>query len=81
MVSREVWRTENRLVLVDIRNDVVDLLSRVSETRKCSWDRLVDDLHRSATDQFLHLDESEVWLDAGGVTVHHETDRAGGCEH
>src|SRR6185295_9718694 len=33
-----------------------------------------DDLHRTATDELLELDQRQVGLDAGGVAVHHQAD-------
>src|SRR5215216_2330836 len=42
---------------------------------------LVDNLHRAATNQLLELDQREVWLDSGGVAVHHEADRSSGRDH
>ena len=53
----------------------------VAEPAQRPRDRLVDDRHRAAADQLLHLDEAEVGLDAGRVAVHHQADRAGRREH
>ena len=50
----------------------------VAEPAQRPRDRLVDDRHRAAADQLLHLDQAEVGLDAGGVAVHHQPDRPGG---
>src|SRR5205814_2963119 len=39
------------------------------------------DLQHAAADQLLVLDQGDVRLDAGGVAVHHESDRPGGGDH
>ena len=38
---------------------------------------MVDDRHRPAADQLLHLDQAEIRLDAGGVAVEQQADGAG----
>ena len=77
----EVRRALDRLVLVDVLDDLGDLGLRVAEPLQRRRDRLVDDLHHAAADQLLVLDERDVRLDAGGVAVHHEADGAGGRQH
>ena len=81
VVRLKVWCTDDRLVLIDVGNDVVDLLSAVTKAAKCTRDCLVDDAHGAATDHLLELHETEVWLNTSGVAVHHEADGAGWCEH
>ena len=54
---------------------------RVAEPLQRHRHRLVDDLHQPAADQLLVLDQRDVRLDAGGVAVHHEADRAGRRQH
>src|SRR5688500_16645150 len=61
----------------DEANDVLDLLLRIPEILERGRDRLVDDLEVAATGQLLELDESEVRLDPGGITIHLQTDGAG----
>src|SRR3712207_8658579 len=41
----------------------------------------VDDLEVAAAGELLELHEGEVGLDAGGVAIHHEADRARGGDH
>ena len=53
----------------------------VAELAQRTRDGLVDDGHRAAADQLLHLHQTEVGLDAGGVAVHHQADGAGGRQH
>src|SRR5690606_11437188 len=43
-------------------------------------DGVVNDLDQTAADQLLVLNQGQLGLDAGGVAVHHEADRAGGCD-
>ena len=56
-------------------------LGVVPELVECSRHGLVDELHRAPADELLRLHERELGLDAGRVAVHHEADRAGGCQH
>ena len=53
----------------------------VAEPTELARHRLVDDGHRTAADQLLGLDQTEVGVDAGGVGVEHEADGAGRREH
>ncbi len=77
VVGPQPRRPEDRLVLVDIGDDRLDLLRRVPEPPQRPRHGLVDDEHRPATDQLLGLGQRQVRLDAGGVTVHHQADRSG----
>ena len=77
----QVRRALDRLLLVDVGDDVVDLRGGVAELLERHRHRLVDDLHHPAADQLLVLDQRDVGLDAGGVAVHHEADGAGRREH
>ena len=69
------------LALVDVGEDVLDLLRAVAELAQGGRDGLVDDLEEALADELLVLDEGDVGLDAGGIAIHHERDRAGGREH
>ena len=53
----------------------------VAELGQGPGHRLVDDRHRAAAHELLRLHEPEVGLDAGGVAVHQQADRAGRREH
>ena len=81
VLGDQVRRTDDRLVLVDVGDDVVDLLGHVAEPGQRPRDRLVDDRHRPATDELLGLHQTEIGLDAGGVAVEHERDGAGRGQH
>ena len=74
-------RAFDRLVLVDVVDDRVDLRRRVAELPERHRHGLVDDLHQPAADELLVLHERDVGLDAGRVAVHHEADGAGRREH
>src|SRR4029079_18174678 len=76
----EVRGTLDRLVLVDVVEDLADLLRAIAELAEGRRDGLVDDLEEALTDELLVLDEGDVRLDAGRVAIHHEGDRAGGGE-
>jgi len=81
MLRREMRRAQDRLLFRDVGDDVVDLRFVVTEAAQRTRDRLVDDRHRSAADELLHLHQPEVGLDAGGVAVHEEPDGARGGQH
>ena len=70
--SREAGRADDRAVLVDVGDDLLDLLVAVAERLQRERDGAVDDRHLAAADQLLELDEREVGLDAGRVAVHQE---------
>src|SRR5438477_8317366 len=53
----------------------------LSQCLELQWDGLVDYLEVAAARQLLEFDQGEVGLDAGGVAVHHQPDRAGGGDH
>ena len=78
VLGDEVGRPEDRLLGVDVSDDVGDLPLVVPEVGEGAWHRAVDDRHRAAADELLRLDETELRFDAGGVGIHHEADRAGG---
>ncbi len=81
VLGLEVGCAEDGLVLVDVGDDLVDLGLGVFEVAQRTGHRLVDDRHRAAAHQLLELHQPEVGLDAGGVAIHHEADRARGSEH
>ena len=58
-------------------DNLFDLLGVVAEALEGGRYGVVDDLQHAAADKLLVLDESDVGLDAGGVAIHHEGDRAG----
>ena len=80
VLGGDVRRTQQRLVLVDVGDDVSDLVLGVPEPAQRTGHRLVDDRHRPAADELLHLHETEVGLDAGGVAVHQQADGPGRCQ-
>ncbi len=57
--------------------DLGDLAFRIAKGAQRFRNGAVDDLEIAATGELLELDERKVGLDAGGVAVHDETDRAG----
>ena len=74
VLGGHVGRTEDRHVLVDVHDDLRYLIGPVAELDQGPGDGLVDDRHGAATDQLLGLDQTEVGLHAGGVTVHEQAD-------
>ena len=77
----QAGRADDRAVLVDVRDDLLDLLVAVAERLQRQRDRPVDDRHLPAADELLELDQREVRLDAGRVAVHQEADRARRSQH
>ena len=62
-------------------DDVVNLLLRVAKLGKRLGNNAVDDLEVAATGKLLELHDRKVWLDAGGVAIHHQADGAGRGHH
>ena len=60
-----------------VADHVFDLLFAVPERSECGRHRLVDDLEVAAPGELLELDQCEVGLDPGGVTIHLEADGSG----
>ena len=81
VLGLELGRPHDRLVLVDVGDDVGHFVRTVPQTCERARHRLIDDGHVAATDQLLELHETQVRLDTSGVAVHQETDGAGRREH
>ena len=64
-----------------IADDVFDLIRRIAKRRQRARHHAVDDLEVTAAGQFLELHQGEIGLDAGGVAIHHQADRAGRGDH
>ena len=77
----DLGRADQRAAADRIAHDVVDLLGRVAERGERARHHAVDDLEVAAARQLLELDQREVGLDAGGVAVHDQADRAGRRDH
>ncbi len=61
--------------------DLADLRFAVAERAQRVRHGAVDDLEVAAAGELLELHQREVGLDAGGVAIHHQTDRAGRRDH
>ena len=81
MVCGEFRATGHRLVFINKRRDGLYLIFVVPQVGKSSRNCLVDDGHGSAAYQALHLDQTEIWFDSGGVAIHEQADSAGGGQH
>ena len=77
----EVGRAFDGVVLVDVGGDRRDLLGSIAEFFERLGDGLVDDLEHAAAGELLVLHEGDIGLDARGIAVHEEADRAGRGEH
>ncbi len=74
-------RLAERAVADRIGLDLGDLGLAIAERAQRIRDGAVDDLEVAAAGELLELDEREVRLDAGGVAIHDEADRAGRRDH
>ena len=74
-------RARERAVAHGIAHDVVDLVVAVAERRQGFRHAAVDDLEIAAAGELLELHQREIGLDAGGVAIHQEADRAGRRDH
>ena len=81
MLGCDVRRAEDRHVLVDVHHDLGHLIWSVSELDQRARNRLVDDRHGAAADELLRLDQTEVGLDTGGVTIHEQADSSSRRQH
>ncbi len=61
--------------------DLGDLALGIAERAQRLGHRAVDDLEVAAAGQLLELHQREVGLDAGGVAIHDQADRAGRRDH
>ena len=77
----DLGRADQRAAADRVAHDVVDLLGRVAERGERPRHHAVDDLEVAAARELLELDQREVRLDAGGVAVHDQADRAGRRDH
>ena len=74
-------RVRERAVTDRIDLDLGDLGFAVAERAERFGHGAVDDLEVTAAGELLELHQREVRLDAGGVAIHHEADRAGRRDH
>ena len=74
-------RLAQRAVADRVGLDLGDLGFAVAERAQRVRDGAVDDLEVAAAGELLELHEREVGLDAGGVAIHDEADRAGRRDH
>jgi hypothetical protein len=70
-------RAGERAAADRVRDDLVDLGLAVAEGLERLRHHAVDDLEVAAAGELLELDQREIGLDAGGVAIHHQADRAG----
>ena len=77
----DAGRLRERAVADRVGLDLGDLGFAVAERAQRFRHGAVDDLEVTAAGELLELHQREVRLDAGGVAIHHETDRAGRRDH
>src|SRR6202011_4752538 len=71
----------NRVVFVDVGQDLLDFFVRVPELFQGWFDSLVDDLEHSAACKQLVFYERNIRLNPRCVAIHQEPDRAGRRQH
>ena len=76
----EIRRPDDRPVLVDVGDDLLDLLVVVAERLERERNRAIDDRHLPAADELLELDEREVRFHPGRVAIHQERNRPRRCK-
>ena len=74
-------RALERAVADRIFDDALDGVLGIAETPERLRHHAVDDLEIAAAGELLEFDQREIGLDAGGVAVHHQADRAGRRDH
>ena len=81
VLGLEIRRALYRVVLVDVGRDRVGLGVAVAEAAQRVRNGVVDDLEQPAADQLLVLDQRDIGLHTGRVTVHQKGDGAGWRQH
>ena len=77
VLGLDVRRALDRLPVVDVGEDLLDLRGVIAQLLQGRRNRLVDDLQEALADELLVLDQGDVGLDPGRIAIHHERDRAG----
>ena len=77
----DAGRVGQRAVADGIGLDLGDLALAIAERAQRRGHRVVDDLEVAAAGELLELHQREIGLDAGGVAIHDEADRAGRRDH
>ena len=73
----DAGRLAERSVADGVGDDLGDLRLAIAERAQRLGHGAVDDLEIAAAGELLELHQREVGLDAGGVAIHHQADRAG----
>ena len=73
-------RAFDRVVLIDVLDNRLDLRLVVTQLGQSQRHRAVDNLQHAAAGKLLVLHQGDVRLDAGRIAIHHEADGAGGGE-
>ena len=73
-------RLAKRAVADGIDHDLGDVAFAVAEHAQGFRHGAVDDLEVAAAGELLEFHQRKIWLDAGGVAVHHQADGAGRCD-
>src|SRR5579863_9712588 len=74
-------RLAERAMADGVDDDLGDLAFAIAERAQRRRHRAVDDLEIAAAGELLEFHQREIRLDAGGVAIHNEADRAGRRDH
>ena len=81
MLAGEAGGAQHRAGALHVRLDPGDLRVPVAQPLQRRRQRAVHDRERAPADERLGFAQRQVWLDPGGVTIHHETYGAGRREN
>src|ERR1700676_4137884 len=71
----------DRIMFIDVRENLFGLLRRVTQFLQGCSHRLVDNLEHASSSQKLVLYQRDIRFNARRVAIHQEPDRSGRCEN
>src|SRR6267142_3067252 len=74
MIVLNMRRPFDRASSVDVADDGVGLVVRVSQLKQRRRHRLIDDLNHPSANELLVLNQREVRLNTRSIALHHEAD-------
>ena len=74
-------RIAKRTMTHGIADDLLDLIAPIALFGQCGRHGLVYDLKVSTACELFEFHQGEIWLDAGRITIHNQTNCAGWGNH
>ena len=71
----------DRIMFIDVSRHFLDLGLIIAQYLQSQRHRVVDNFQHPAAGQLLVLNQRNIRFDTRGITVHHKTDRTGGCQY